>query len=383
MLEIAYLLTFFISCAYALLTYFCSFFMDQTISPLPYGILLVCVLLFYFLGKTGGYRTTTTSFKSTFFKTLFLIFIPGILLSTLYQGEKALPALSTATPYLIVFLTSGIFLLQLLRHTSGTADQKKFERFQKIQAFSFFLAAFVGTVFHVFEWIMYALNLIIIRPIGYIFAGLFSSISQSVAGTESQSIFFGEDGYINFMKDVHKETGQLSVEDAMNGFRDFISNEAAQKEPQPVSQTLSIIVTVVIAVVLVFVLILILTGVKKEKRKTLIIDEKREESIEDYAIPERLKKHFAPPDIQIRFYYKKFMKKANSENARLTIADTTRDISDKYLKSQQLKHNSSEKTLEQTHAASELTNLYRKTRYSHQPVNKEDVATMKKLLKSC
>ena len=77
------------------------------------------------------------------------------------------------------------------------------------------------------------------------------------------------------------------------------------------------------------------------------------------------------------------LQKARSEKVHLSVSDTTQDISGKYLSIQKSKRNSLEKTSEQMESASALTDIYRKTRYGHKAVNKEDVSAMKKFLRNC
>ena len=379
MLEIAYLLVFFISCAYALVTYFLAFFMDYQMSPLPFGILMLGVVFYYFIGKTGGFRTTSKSFKSTFVKTFFLFFLPGIILTILYQGEKAVPALSAATPYLIVFLTSSVLLLQLLRHTSGTNDQKKFEKFQRKQAFAFFLVTFLGTVCKLFEISFYLINRFLIRPVALVFAGLFGTMSQGVAHGD----IFGKGGFLDSVNSQVQENNPQNLQDVIGQTRPLDSTVTEETIAQPVSRTFTIVVTIVIAIILIVILVLILTGIKKERKKTIVIHEEREDSIEDDVITTKLKKHFAPPDIQIRYCYRQFMKKSIYENHGLKDSDTTQDISRKYLKKQMYKQNTKAPSSQQLETTSALTELYRKTRYSSEPASKEDAALMKKLIKHC
>ena len=63
MLEIAYLLIFYISAAYAGIAYFLSFFFENQISPLPFAVLMAIIVLIYFLGKGSYHRVNQNSFK--------------------------------------------------------------------------------------------------------------------------------------------------------------------------------------------------------------------------------------------------------------------------------------------------------------------------------
>ena len=77
------------------------------------------------------------------------------------------------------------------------------------------------------------------------------------------------------------------------------------------------------------------------------------------------------------------MKKSESDHRRVAESDTTADIRKHYLDKQADNSNGLGVSDTQTDASAALTDLYRKTRYSTQAVNKEDVATMKKWFKSC
>lgn len=378
MLEITYFLTFFVSCLYGGLVYFLKFFTDYTLSPIPFGILMVFIICYHFIGKTWGYKMTTNSFKNTFLKLLAGFYLPLIAATMLYDGDTALPALSAATPYIIVFLTSSVLLLQLLRHSSGARDRKVFEKYQRKQALAFFAVTFLGTVGHLFELILYVINAYIIKPVGYLIFALMSGTSQIVE---------------DFQQNPSVNDFQTTVQDAKDAL-EFESLQDVILENRPITDTipntdipfqenLSTIVTVVLAIVSILILILILKNLSKERRKTILFTEEREDSTEEYISKTTLKKHFAPPDIQIRYYYKEFMKKSESDHRRVAESDTTADIRKHYLDKQADNSNGLGVSDTQTDASAALTDLYRKTRYSTQAVNKEDVATMKKWFKSC
>lgn len=381
MLEIAYLLIFYISAAYAGIAYFLSFFFENQISPLPFAVLMAIIVLIYFLGKGSYHRVNQNSFKKSFSNLLLMFFLPLVTITMLYKGENALPALSSATPYLIVFLTDSILLLQSLRHQAGTHDHKTFEKYQKRQTLAFFTFIFLGTVGRLFEVIMYLINTFIIKPAGYIIFAVMSAFSQGVEELPTEGTLT-ENPFTEAVKNEMEkaEFDKITLHDAMQS---ILADAPEETGPSRLTEILTIVVTIVVAILLVGLFILFIRNISKDKRKSLIIQEKREDSTEEYSTPTQLKKHFAPPDIQIRYYYKEFMKKSETEKQRLKDSDTTTDIMCKYLHKQSAKNDTAEPSSQQLDAAASLTDIYRKTRYSTQAVTKEDASNMKKLIKSC
>ena len=98
----------------------------------------------------------------------------------------------------------------------------------------------------------------------------------------------------------------------------------------------------------------------------------REEILEIKEPEEKVKKRFTSPRVLVRYYYKSFMKKAESEEYQIQKADTTEDISRKY----QDKHTRSNEA-----DVAWMKELYRKARYSHEEITKEDAANMKKMVR--
>ncbi len=310
------------------------------------------------------------------------LFVPFLALTFLYKPENALPALSVATPYLIVFLTSMVLLLQVLRHQAGTKDKKAFEKHQRIQALCFFGFTIAGTVGRLFEFVMKLINFFILKPVLYVVTGLVSSLSQAAESGEKGGLVINND-YTNILQQEKEEANFEGVywRDVINSI--LRKEPEVTQEPSKLIKILSVIIVVIIAVVIIFLFILILKGLSKDRKKTLDIQEQREDSVEEYATKERLKKHFAPADIQIRYYYKEFMKKSDTNNAHLQESDTTKDIMGKYIRKHTINNELNEPSSKQKEVCTDLTDIYRKARYSTQIVTKEDAAKMKKLIKSC
>ncbi len=382
MLEIAYLLIFYVSAIYSVVTYFLAFFLNYQLSPLPFGILMAMIFLVYFVAKPGKYRTNGKAFKSTSVKLILGLYTPLLALTFLYKAENALPALSVATPYLIVFLTSMVLLLQLLRHQAGTKDKKNFEKFQRLQALGFFAFTILGTVGRLFELIMRAINLLIIRPVGYLIFAAMSSLSQTVENGNAEGLGTNN----NFNNVVEQEKIEAGFDGA--NWKEVVNSILSREEEKVTEPTmffkiLSAVVIAILAIVIIIVFIVIIRNLSKDRKKNFVIHEEREDSVENYETATRLKKHFAPPDIQIRYYYKEFMKKSDSEKHRLKDSDTTKDIMGKYLRKQSMEHNVPNPSSQEVETSTALTDLYRKTRYSTKEVTKDDAALMKKLIKSC
>ena len=60
------------------------------------------------------------------------------------------------------------------------------------------------------------------------------------------------------------------------------------------------------------------------------MEDEREEILEIEKPEEKIRKRFTSPRVLVRYYYKEFMKKAESEKNRIHKADTTEDIFRKY-----------------------------------------------------
>ena len=115
-----------------------------------------------------------------------------------------------------------------------------------------------------------------------------------------------------------------------------------------------------------------MTYIKKQKIKPGILEDERE-TISDFAEPEaKLKKNSTSPRVVVRYYYRKFMKKAETEEKRIHKADTTDDIEKKYVLPRGSKELSNTKHIKE---------IYRKARYSNVIISKEDATKMKKLVK--
>ena len=145
MMDAVYKVCFDISCYYACASFFLLYFFDIKTHPLLFVGILVAAI-FWSL-KINKKRTHISYLRFTdLFKRLLCIITPLIFIAMFWDGKKGLEALSHIIPYLIVFLVSGVFLQQILRYEDEVGDRSSFERYQRRQAFAFFIFCFLLTV---------------------------------------------------------------------------------------------------------------------------------------------------------------------------------------------------------------------------------------------
>lgn len=311
------------------------------------------------------YHIGYNRFKKMFRRTLLLYIIPLAILIAFADNVTGVLALGASVPYLICYLSMGVMLLQLLRHQSGTTDKKIFEKYQIKQAITFFVCSFLLTVCRLAEIIGNFIYNFLIKPFA---AAIFGIMSYTSYVVDSMNDTKGQNKIQNFGEYVQSQKFDASSESFIQEMEAY---QKANKEPVehvPMEVTVILLVFCVGVVILLF---FVLKGNQKKKVRELIIEDEREE-ITQIATPEKkLKKHFVSPKIQVRYYYRIFMKKAQTEEYKIRKSDTTEDISNKYKR-----HNAGKSVDEQT-----IKLIYRRARYSEDEITKEDVATMKKLVK--
>lgn len=137
---------------------------------------------------------------------------------------------------------------------------------------------------------------------------------------------------------------------------------------------LAITFGIVIVVVLLFVLN---KENQKNKIKQGVLEDEREEILDTEAPNTRVKKNSSSPKLQVRYYYKSFMKKAESEEQRIHRADTTDSIEEKYIS----KNNDVVRNTSAMNELDEVKKIYRTARYSNYEISKEDATKIKKLVR--
>lgn len=411
MIEFGYRFVFDISCYYAIISFFLNYTYGYEVNNLSFFLLLVTAFLNgFFEGKEKGvigklvrlliplvafcwekawlgriifllpwaylvvrsfrenYHMGYLGFKVLFRRMLLLYFIPIAILVSFADTIVGIRSIGATVPYLIIFASMGIMLLQLLRHQSGTADKKIFEKYQMKQTGIFFFASFLLTVGGVAKSAGNFIYNYIVRPFAMTLLGLVNYTSYVIESVTSDQITQNKiQSYKYYMESQDYESTLELMEEGIVLEGDGASTPPAEFEPMDVT-----LFAVLFGVAIIVILFFILKGEKKEKVKQGVLEDEREEILDIQEPQEKVKKRFTSPRVLVRYYYKIFMKKAESEGNRIQKADTTEDISRKY----QDKHISKDDT-----DAAWIKTMYRKARYSHEEITKEDAANMKKIVR--
>ena len=116
----------------------------------------------------------------------------------------------------------------------------------------------------------------------------------------------------------------------------------------------------------------ILMGHGAKKTKQCFVEEEREQLPQIEEIEKSLSRFSKDVEKVVRFYYKTFMRKAETTKQTIDKTDTTNDILTKFLS----------KKPEQKQQAEEVTKIYQKARYSKQEILDEEVSKIKRLVKN-
>ena len=411
MIEFGYRFVFDISCYYAIVSFFLSYLKGDEINTLSFFLLILSAFLNgYFEGREKGIigkvvrllipltaliwentwggrlifllpwiylmvRTFTENyhmgymgFKILFRRMLLLYFVPIAILISFADTIVGIRSLGATVPYFIIFVSMGIMLLQLLRHQSGTADKKVFEKYQMKQTGVFFGASFLLTVGGVAKMTGEFLYTYIVKPFVMTVLSLVNYTSYVIESVTSDQVT--QNKIQSYKYYVQSQEYDKTLEFMEEGILNNVQNS-----PKPPADYVPMDVTfiaILFGVALLIILFFILKGEKKERVKAGVLEDEREEILEIEKPEEKIRKRFTSPRVLVRYYYKEFMKKAESEENRIDKADTTEDISRKYQDKYIAKDGKD---------AVWIKEMYRKARYSQKEISKEDVANMKKIVR--
>lgn len=327
---------------------------------LPWTYLVVTVL-------RQGYDISYRRFKKTYL-TIFWIYA-GVFAffvgDDLVKGEAAM---IVAVPFLVILLVAGIFLMQMLRFQSGSADKKKLEKHQRRQLVIFMIAATALTVGNVVE----LLYVYVFFPLSKLVFGAITGLAVYLVGMIDGRKNVVDKTKVNWEFDKLLEEKQ-KIEDNMETIWGKIPEKVQTEfvEQKDLDWTPIYIVFAVVAAIVIFA---VLFGSKSKKKKAAAIEDEREDCYDEVAREQVLKKRFVHPEIVIRYYYREFMKKSEGRKHKLEASDTTKEILAKYKAWNNV-------TSEQTAEAEEATALYQKTRYSKAEMTHTDARRMKTLVK--
>lgn len=327
---------------------------------LPWAYLVVVVL-------RQGYYISYLRFKKTFlcFFWIYAVLFAFFVAEEPVRGEVAM---LVAGPFLLLLLTAGIFLMQMLRYQSGSGDKKKLEKYQYRQLVIFMIAAIVLTAGNLVEllciYIFYPLTDLVLSAC---FAVLVFIVNKLDSPMKPPKEFGGAGEKDKFIEEVRE--AQEKMESIYGPIRARMQELSG--EPKEPNWTPVYIGAAVVAAIVIFA---VLFGSIRKKRKSAAIEDEREECYDEVTLKDVLKKRFVRPEIVIRYYYREFMKKSEAKKHKLEVSDTTKEILAKY-------KTWNDATPEQTAEAEEATALYQKTRYSKEKMTQTDAKRMKALIR--
>lgn len=286
------------------------------------------------------------------------------LVCTSFRPEDGLFGLEQCVPYVILSLVSAVLLMQALRYQEGSGSTKSFEKFQIKQTVFFLAGCLLLTVGRAAQLIVFLVESVLL-PLGKKLLYGIMSLIMSLFRVMPDIEFRPEQEYLDFFQ------GQISLPDTEGIAQDVLEGMAtAQPEEKFVMDWTPYLIAAAVLVVVAVLIVLFFNSTQKQ-RTVEEVDE-REDLDEVVETKKKLKKHSLHPDLVIRYYYREFMKKAEWAENRVYESDTTEDIAAKFLARKPMKKEEAE----------EITSIYRKVRYNNETATREDVARMKKNIKS-
>ena len=320
---------------------------------------------FIFVAIRDQYSLYYEEFKSRF-KGMIIV-LPVLFLFAfgfVEEAEHGKAVIAQVVPFVLVFLASGVLLLQNLRFSMEGTGRKSFERHQLVQTVVFFLFCMLITAGRLLELLCEHVLYPLFEYIGgsalilvYLLYEKIMLMNLRFQAEKASPIQQGK---------IPQATPTLEPE-AVSKFEEEILRDSVVQEVV-IDKTL---IVVCVAVLVAIVLFVVLLGSRKGKTKAALIEDEREVLEEAEAPAQKLKKRSIHPSIVIRYYYLRFIELANSGKVKVKRSDTTEEIREKFLLGK------SEKREE----TKELTELYQKVRYTKENVTKEDAARMKVLMK--
>lgn len=405
MLSTFYKLMFDISCYFTFASFLFSYMFGMETDSLVFGVFLVAALVISFgeqlpgkgsMVALGGilvpvlaYLRAETTFEMMevllpwiylvivfikksygiyheYFIMRFKVLLCGLSLPVilyLFDTAKGEPAVEVCIPYLIVFLVSGVLLLQLLRYQEGRGSKKMFERHQMKQLVAFCAVCVLLTVGNLLELLVNC----VIKPLFlWLVSGAVGVFYFFLARLpkSSQGKFTDKSDWNEFLEET-----PMFKDLPKNGWSQYGEMVEQQlEETSPVDYTVLFMIAIIFIAVLLFV---VMSGTVKKKKKAPAIEDEREELLETEPPMVKLRKRSVHPELVVRYYYRTFIKFVDGKKQKISRYDTTADIADKHGKMYPQKAVQVE----------ELTEIYRKARYSGKDVTQQDATRMKNLVK--
>ncbi len=331
---------------------------------LDYALLEFFIPWVYFvlLVYRENYGVYYANFKSLWKGLLYACIILVVVL--LFDVEKGILAAGLATPYFLVFLTSGVLLMQNLRFPMESTNKKAFEKYQIKQTIFFFLFCFLLTASRIWQMV-YQYILLPLKNV--LLSLLLEVVDFFISLVPKQTIELPDSPFQDYREYLERVQETLESNSVQSKWGDMLE-EAEIVQEQPDVTPLLIAFGTVIAIII----FVILVGHGAKKTKQLLVEEEREELPPIEEVEKKPTRFSKDAKKIVRFYYKTFMRKAETEKQMVYKTDTTKDILGKFLL----------KKPEQKQQAEEVTKIYQKARYSKQEISGEEAKKMKRLVKN-
>ncbi len=308
------------------------------------------------------YEVYYLNFKNTFRRVLFVFLLPFLLF--FFDSNRGIVALTESAPFLLVFFTSGVLLLQVLRYTPQSKDKKLFEKRQIGQAAAFFLVCLAATTGGIFQ---IAGNFLWEKAIRPVFLGMIGGIWFAAQWIFLQIQKIKKKVYFGDIQDNNIEP--LPAETLLEGEIESVPPSEIDKAPTDLTP-----VFIIVGIAAVVILFLLLRGnLRQGKKKNMAVREEREEIKEAKEKSVKLKKHSRDRRITVRYQYQRFMKKLDAGKRRLKSSDTTGQIGRKYIAS----YAQDSKRVKEVE---EVTEIYRQVRYGEKEVSRQEAHRIKELV---
>ena len=317
---------------------------------------------FVLLVYRENYGVYYANFKSLWKGLLYACIILVIVL--LFDIEKGILAAELATPYFLVFLTSGVLLMQNLRFPMESTNKKAFEKYQIKQTIFFFLFCFLLTASKLWQMI-YQYILLPLKNV--LISLLFEVVDFFISLFPKETIELPDSPFHDYREYLEKVQETIESNSVPDKWGDILKEAGIVQEKPDVTPLL-----IAFGALIAIIIFAILMGHGAKKTKQCFVEEEREQLPQIEEIEKSLSRFSKDVEKVVRFYYKTFMRKAETTKQTIDKTDTTNDILTKFLS----------KKPEQKQQAEEVTKIYQKARYSKQEILDEEVSKIKRLVKN-
>lgn len=331
-----------------------------------YFIISSAILIFLYVENTvdrGRYSDYVSRFKYSlmiFAVAIYIRFLLGNLTGLMKDGvamQGVSGSLVFAAPFIIIYIVSTVLLNRSIRHREFNDDIRNIRRTNIKYLIATGIFLLINSIDQIKSFIIGGFGKII---------DLFIVIIYYPMHWLTKNIDLGSGDYIQVEEELSEGLGELGLE-SMEG------SEGVFQENAPMDFT---IMRRIIGFILIIVLIyLVYRLFMKSNEKKDSLGDYREER-EYMARPKKKRKAIFqslryPKDIkdQIRFYYRKYLRKVDKADIQVLDSDTSEDINEKA-------------KLEFGDSVESIRNIYIESRYGNKDQDIEDLEKIKSLYKN-